>query len=319
MSPSGGLRDSPTPDAGETRRLTHAKHLRAMCASIALCLAFHVALAQDAALEVHRAPLRGNLQMLHGEGSNIILSTGADGTLLVDDEYASLGGKLRAVLQMQNALPVKVVINTHFHNDHTGNNESFGRDGARIIAQQRAGERLHTEQTMSLYGKQAAYPPIAWPATSVKKSLRLRWNGERIDLLHIGPAHTDGDLVVFFRKQNVLATGDLFVTGDYMPPYFDDLNGGSAEGMILAADRLLKLANDRTLIVPGHGPATDRNALQRYRDQFVAIRSRIRDAIAGGMSEDAVVAMHPGDGFAIAPRGRGTDRWVRILYREYRR
>ncbi len=294
-----------------------ANRFRAALACISLSALPCAAHAQSAAREVHIQPLRGNLQLLHGEGSNIILSTGADGTLLVDDEYVSLGEKLRDALQTQNALPVKVVINTHFHNDHTGNNEAFGRDGARIIAQQRAGERMHTEQTMSLYGKQAAYPAIAWPTTLVKKSLRLRWNGERIDLLHVGPAHTDGDLVVFFRRQNVLATGDLFVAGDYMPPYFDDLNGGSAEGMILAADRLLKLSNDLTLIVPGHGPVTDRKALQRYRDQFVAIRSAIRDAIAGGMSEDAVVAMHPADGFA--PRWRGTDRWVRILYREYHR
>jgi len=292
-----------------------ASQLRSALWYVALEVAYCTTYAQDAAPDVHIEALRGNLQLLHGDGSNIVLSAGADGTLLVDDEYASLGGKLRAALQMQNALPVRVVINTHFHDDHTGNNEALGRDGARIIAQQRAGERLHTDQTMSLYGKQAAYPPIAWPTTSVKKSLRLRWNGERIDLLHIGPAHTDGDLVVFFRRQNVLVTGDLFVTGAYMPPYFDDLNGGSAEGMIRAAERLLTLADDHTLIVPGHGPVADRKTLQAYRDQFVAIRSRIRDAIAAGMSEDAVVAMHPGDGFAIAPRGRGTDRWVRVLYR----
>jgi cyclase len=273
-------------------------------------------LAQNSAqVELHIEPLRGNLQLLHGEGSNIVLSTGGDGALLVDDEYASLGEKLRAALAARNALPVKVVINTHWHNDHTGNNEAFGRDGARIIAQTQTGERMHTDQTMSLFGRQPAYPSIAWPSTLVKKSLRLRWNGERIDLLHIGPAHTDADLVVFFRKQNVLATGDLFVTGVYMPPYFDDLNGGKAEGMIAAAERLLKLANDRTLIVPGHGPVTDRKALAHYHDQFVAIRRRIREAIAAGTGEEAVVAMHPADGFA--PRGRGTDRWVRILYREY--
>jgi glyoxylase-like metal-dependent hydrolase (beta-lactamase superfamily II) len=267
--------------------------------------------------EVHTQPLRGNLQLLHGDGSNIVVSTGKDGTLLVDDEYASLGEKLRASLATQNAMPVKVVINTHFHNDHTGNNETFGRDGARIIAQANAALRMHSDQVMSLYGPQKAYPQIAWPNTLVKKSLRLRWSGDRIDLLHIGPAHTDGDLVVFFRKQNVLATGDLYVTGDYMPPYFDDLNGGTAEGMIAAADKLLKLADDRTLIVPGHGPVTNRNALLQYRDRFAAIRNRIRAGIAAGMSEDAVVAEHPADGFA--PRGRGTDRWVRVLYREYHR
>lgn len=294
-------------------RMRTFRYLLAMvlsCAGAALAQAPAVA-----PVELHIEPLRGNLQLLHGEGSNIVLSTGNDGALLVDDEYASLGEKLRAALATLHAAPVKVVINTHWHNDHTGNNEAFGRDGARIIAQTNAGQRMHADQTMSLYGRQAAYPPSAWPATLVEKSLRLRWNGERIDLLHIGPAHTDGDLVVYFRRQNVLATGDLFVTGAYMPPYFDDLNGGNAEGMIAAAERLLKLANDRTLIVPGHGPVTDRKALARYRDQFVAIRTRIREAITAGDSEDAVVAMHPADGFA--PRGRGTDRWVRILYREY--
>jgi cyclase len=293
--------------------------MRRLCAVTALVLVCDgvvpVHAQNRAPAELHSQPLRGNLQLLHGEGSNIIVSTGSNGTLLVDGEYASFGETLRAALATQKAMPVKVLINTHWHNDHTGNNEAFGRDGARIIAQASTAKRMQSDQTMSLYGKQAAYPPIAWPATSVRKSLRLRWNGDKLDLLHIGPAHTDGDLVVYFRKQNVLATGDLFVTGVYMPPYFDDLNGGTAEGMIGAADRLLKLANARTLIVPGHGPVTDRKGLQQYRDRFVAIRNRIREAIAGGMSEDAVVAMHPAD--ALAPRGRGTDRWVRILYREY--
>lgn len=289
---------------------------RALLAIVLVCAGAAAAQAQNSApVELHIEPLRGNLQLLHGEGSNIVLSTGHDGALLVDDEYASLGEKLRAALAAQNALPVKVVINTHWHNDHTGNNEAFGRSGARIIAQTQSALRMHTDQTMSLYGRQPAYPRIAWPTTSVKKSLRLRWNGERIDLLHIGPAHTDGDLVVFFPRQNVLVTGDLYVTGVYMPPYFDDLNGGNAEGMIAASEHLLTLADDQTLIVPGHGPVTDRKALAQYHDQFVAIRSRILEAIASGTSEETVVAMHPADGFA--PRGRGTDRWVRILYREY--
>jgi cyclase len=290
--------------------------MRRISALIVLLCSMAPTLAQDSSqVELHIEPLRGNLQLLHGEGSNIVLSTGRDGALLVDDEYAALREKLRAALAAQSAMPVKVVINTHWHNDHTGNNEAFGRDGARIIAQAHTGERMHTDQTMSLFGRQPAYPRIAWPTTSVKKSLRLRWNGERIDLLHIGPAHTDGDLVVFFRKQNVLATGDLYVTGAYMPPYFDDLNGGNAEGMIAAAEQLLKLADDRTLIVPGHGPVTDRKALAQYHEQFVAIRSHILEEIASGTSEETVVAMHPADGFA--PRGRGTDRWVRILYREF--
>lgn len=259
--------------------------------------------------------LRGNLQLVLGEGSNVVVSTGADGTLLVDDEYAVLTAKLRAVLDTLHATPVKAVINSHWHNDHTGGNAAFGRDGALIIAQQNSAQRLHGEQTMSLYGKQAALPPTGWPKILVQEALRISWNDDDIDLLHMGPAHTDGDLVVFFRRQDVLATGDLFVADPYLPPYFDDLNGGSAEGMIAAADRLLALADEQTIIVPGHGKPQGRADLQQYRDGFVAVRDRIRAAIADGLGEDATVALHPAQGFA--PAGRGTDRWVRILYREY--
>jgi glyoxylase-like metal-dependent hydrolase (beta-lactamase superfamily II) len=202
--------------------------------------------------------LRGNLQVLHADGSNVVVSTGADGTLLVDGEYASAMPRLRSALATLSAGAVKILINTHWHNDHTGGNEALGRDGALIIAQEDSAQRLRAEQTISLYGKQAAMPPAAWPKIAVRNSMHLRWNGDEIDLMHQAPAHTGGDLVVFFRQQNVLCTGDLFVNGAYLPPYFDDLNGGSANGMIAAADWLLTL-------------------------------------------------------------GRGTDRWVRILYREYRR
>ena len=266
--------------------------------------------------ETRFQPLRSNLQILRGPGSNIVLSTGADGALLVDAEYASQRERLLGALAAAQAVPVKILINTHWHDDHVGGNEPLGRQGARIIAQANSAQRMHSEQTVSLYGRKPALPQIAWPQELVQQSMHLAWNGDQIDLLHPGPAHTDGDLVVFFRKQNVLVTGDLFVGFDYHPPFFDDLNGGSAEGMIAAADWLLQLADAGTLIVPGHGTPTGRRELQQYRDDFVAIRARIRQAIAEGLSEDAVVALHP-VGRAFAKPGRGTDRWVRILYREY--
>ncbi len=267
--------------------------------------------------EIHAQVLRGGMQVLLGEGSNVVVLPGADGTLLVDDEYASWTARLRSALTGMGAPAVKLIINTHWHNDHTGGNEAFGRDGALIVAQENAARRMQSDQRMSLYGPQPAYPPIAWPKMAVEQSLHLRWNGGDIDVLHLGPAHTDSDLVVFFRQQDVLATGDLFVGIDYRPPYFDDLNGGSAEGMIAATERLLALADAHTIIVPGHGAPTDRGELQRYRDQLIAIRGRIREAIGRGLSEDEVVALHPVQDFAAA--GKGTDRWARILYREYHR
>lgn len=274
--------------------------------------------AQDLAKsEIHLRALRGNLQVLLGDGGNIAVSTGPDGTLLVDDEYAALTAKVRAALAELRSPPVKVVVNTHWHDDHTGGNEAFARDGALIIAQENARRRMQSDQVVSLYGPQKAFPPIAWPAVTFDQSLRLHWNGDDIDIIHVGPAHTDGDAIVFFRQQNVMLTGDLFVGYEYRPPYFDDLNGGSARGMIAAADTLLRLIDERTIVVPGHGDVTDRTGLQDYRDRLVTIRDRITGSIARGLSEDEVVALHPTERFARA--GRGTDRWVRLVYREYHR
>lgn len=272
--------------------------------------------AQDLARsEIHAQALRGNLHVLLGDGGNIAVLTGPDGTLLVDDEYAALTPKVRAALADLRSSPVKIVVNTHWHDDHTGGNEAFARDGALVIAQENAARRMRSDQVLSLYGPQKAYPPVAWPRITFDRSLRLHWNEEDIDVLHIGPAHTDGDAIVFFRQTDVLFTGDLFVGYEYRPPYFDDLNGGSLHGMLAAADTLLGQIDERTIVVPGHGEVADRAALQDYRDRLVAIRDRITDAITRGLSEDQVVALHPTDGFAKP--GRGTDRWVRIVYREY--
>ena len=283
-----------------------------------LCGAASIVAADDLAKgAIKTQALRGNLHVLLGDGGNITVSTGADGTLLVDDEYAPLTPKVRAALGQLRSPAVKLIVNTHWHDDHTGGNAAFGRDGALIIAQESAGRRMRTDQILSLYGPQQAYPSVAWPAITFEQSLRLRWNGEQIDVIHIGPAHTDGDAIVFFRHQDVMATGDLFVGSDYRPPYFDDLNGGSAHGMIAAADALLGLVDERTLVVPGHGDIADRAALQDYRNRLVSIRDRIMDAISRGLTEDEVVALHPTEGFARA--GRGTDRWVRVVYREYHR
>ena len=277
--------------------------------------ALRVDLAQDLTkTEIHTRALRGNLQVLLGYGGNMAVSTGADGTLLVDDEYDVLTPKVRAALAELRSPPVKIVVNTHWHDDHTGGNEAFARDGALIIAQENARRRMQSDLVVSLWGPQKASPQVAWPAITFDQSLRLHWNGDDIDVIHVGPAHTDGDAIVFFRQQNVIMTGDLMFGYETGPPYFDDLNGGSAHGMIAAADTLLGLINEQTIVVPGHGEVTDRAGLQIYRDRLVSMRDRITDAIARGLSEDEVVALHPTAGFARA--GKGTDRWVRIVYRE---
>jgi glyoxylase-like metal-dependent hydrolase (beta-lactamase superfamily II) len=255
--------------------------------------------------------------MLQARGSNIAVSIGADGTLIVDGEYAPMADKLKAAMTALTPRPADFLINTHWHNDHTGGNATLGQEGAVIIAHENGRTRVASDQVMSLYGPQKAYDKSGWPKITFDESMRLHYNDDVIDIIHIGPAHTDSDAVVFFRKQNILCTGDLFVGYAFRPPYFDDLNGGSAEGMIKAVASLLALADEKTIVMPGHGDLATRTDLLEYQTKLIAIRNHIKNAIKEGQSEDEVVAAKPMTGFAIA--GKGTDRWVRIAYREYSR
>jgi len=264
--------------------------------------------------EIHTSPLRDNLYLLTGVGGNIVVSTGSDGTLMVDDEYRELNGKLIAAIGKITDRPVRFVINTHWHSDHTGGNEMLGKGGAIIIAHANTAKRMTTDSVMSLYGPQSAYAAAGQAKITYTTSMQLHHNGETIDLVHPGPAHTGGDTVVFFREHNILMTGDIFVGFDYRPPYFDDLNEGSLQGMIAGAQVILGLIDDKTVVIPGHGEVATRADLVAYHAKLVELRERIKAAIARGDSEDAVVASKPVGDFARA--GKGTDRWVRVVYRE---
>jgi len=266
--------------------------------------------------EIHTSPLRDSLYLLQGIGGNTVVCAGADGTLIVDDEYRELNGKLMAAIGKITDRPLRYVINTHWHNDHTGGNEMLGKAGAIIIAHENSGKRMATDSVMSLYGSQAAYGPAGQAKVTYSASMQLHHNGETIDIIHPGPSHTDGDTVVFFREHNVLMTGDIFVGFDYRPPYFDDLSGGSLKGMIAGAQAIMDLTNDKTTIIPGHGDVATRADLVAYQARLVDLRERIKAAIARGDSEDVVVASKPVGDFARA--GKGTDRWVRVVYREYK-
>lgn len=266
--------------------------------------------------EIHTSPLRDNLYLLTGIGGNIVVFTGTDGTLIVDDEYRELNTKLMVAIEKITDRSVRFVINTHWHSDHTGGNEMFGKAGAIIIAHENTGKQMTKDSVMSLYGPQAAYAPAGHAKITYSASMQLHHNGETIDLVHPGPAHTGGDTLVFFRGHNILLTGDIFVGSDYRPPYFDDLNGGSLEGTIAGTQAVLSLIDDKTVVIPGHGEVATRADLVTYHERLVDLRERIKAAIARGDSEDAVVASKPVGNFAKA--GKGTDRWVRVVYREYK-
>jgi glyoxylase-like metal-dependent hydrolase (beta-lactamase superfamily II) len=265
---------------------------------------------------IHTSPLRDNLYLLTGIGGNVVVFTGTDGTLIVDDEYRELNTKLMVAIEKITDRPVRFVINTHWHSDHTGGNEMLGKAGAIIIAHENTGKQMTRDSVMSLYGPQAAYAPAGHAKITYSASMQLHHNGETIDLVHPGPSHTGGDTVVFFRGRNILMTGDIFVGFDYRPPYFDDLNEGSLKGMIAGTEAILGLIDDKTVVIPGHGDVASRADLVTYHRRLVDLRERIKAAIVRGDSEDAVVASKPVGNFARA--GKGTDRWVRVVYREYK-
>jgi cyclase len=275
-----------------------------------------VTLAQDFdAVQVQTTDLGGGVYMLTGRGGNIGVSVGSDGVVLIDDQYAPLTAKILDAVAKLSDESVRFVLNTHWHGDHTGGNENLGRAGAVIIAHDNVRERMSVEQFMVAFGRRVpASPAEALPVVTFDRTLTLHLNGDEIHLFHVDPAHTDGDSVVEFREANVIHTGDTYFNGMY--PFIDTSSGGTLMGLIGAAEQVLKLANDETKIIPGHGPVSGKSELTEYRDMLVEVRNQISSAIAAGQSVEEVVAAKPTASFD-AKWGGGfmkADDFVRLAF-----
>lgn len=230
--------------------------------------------------------------MLEGQGGNITVATARDGIIMVDGEFAPLHDKIKAAIATLSNQPIRYLVNTHFHGDHTGGNAPFAKDGATVMSEINVKTRLAGGTTNGLTGaKTPPAAPEALPAKTYTGAFKIRMAGRVADLKHIANAHTDGDTYVWFKTANVLATGDTFTNGRY--PNIDFANGGNIKGMIAAADAYLKLVNDRSRIVPGHGPVADKAALVAYRTMMVTARDRMAKLVKDGKSEDDVVAAKP--------------------------
>jgi cyclase len=207
-------------------------------------------------VEIRTTDLGDHMYMLEGQGGNITVAVAKDGIIMVDGQYAALHDKIRAAISMISNQPIKYLINTHFHGDHVGGNEPFGKDGATVISEVNVKNRLAAGTTNGLTGvKTPPAAPATLPSKTYTGSFHIRLRGRVADLKHIDNAHTDGDTYVWFKTANVLSTGDTFTNGRY--PNIDFANGGNIKGMIAATDAYLKLANAKTRIVPGHGPLAD--------------------------------------------------------------
>jgi glyoxylase-like metal-dependent hydrolase (beta-lactamase superfamily II) len=230
--------------------------------------------------------------MITGQGGNMGALLGSDGTLLVDDQYAPLTEKILAAVRSAGGGPVRFVVNTHWHADHTGGNENLGRGGAVIVAHDNVRQRLSTGQFIEAFNHRVEpAPAAALPVVTFAEGVTFHLNGETVRVFHVPPAHTDGDAVIHFLDSNVLHTGDLMFNGMY--PFIDVDSGGSVRGAIAAVERMLELVGPETRIVPGHGPLADRAALVTYRDMLRDITDRVQALIDQGRSRDEVIAAKP--------------------------
>ena len=271
-------------------------------------------------VQVRTIKVADGIYMLQGLGGNIGVSSGADGVILVDDQYAPLTDKIKAALAALNPGPIRFVLNTHWHFDHTGGNENFGMAGIVIVAHENVRRRMSAEQFMTTFAQSIkASPAGALPVVTFSDAVTIYYNGDSIAAMHVPPAHTDGDVIVWFRHANVVHMGDTFFNGRY--PLVDLASGGASAGLIGAADRVLAMADANTKIIPGHGPLGDRVALQAYRTMLVTVRDRIKQAVAAGRTLEQVQAAKPTAEFdAIWGGGRITPTmFVEVLYQDLSR
>jgi cyclase len=266
-------------------------------------------------VEIKTTDLGDGVYMFEGQGGNITVALAKDGIIMVDGQFAPLHDKIKAAIAVISNLPVKYLINTHFHGDHTGGNEAFAKDGALVVSEINVKTRLAAGTSNGLTGaKTPPTPAGALPARTYTGAFKIRMIGRVADLKHIANAHTDGDTYVWFKTANVLSTGDTFTNGRY--PNIDFANGGNIKGMIAAADIYLKLTSARSRIVPGHGPIADKAALVEYRTMLVTARDRMAKLVADGKGEDDVVAAKP---FADldakwAPTELASKNFIRVVY-----
>lgn len=270
---------------------------------LALVLAATPAAAQRdfSSVEIKAETIAPGVAVLVGSGGNIAVSYGEDSTAIVDDQFAPLTDKIVAAIASLGADPVRFVINTHWHGDHTGGNENFGKAGAVIMAHDNVRVRLSTEQVRG-ERRTPPSPHLALPVVTYADGVTLHLNGDTLHLVHAANAHTDGDTLVHWQRADVLHMGDTFFNKASFP-FIDLDSGGSIDGAIAAVDRGLKFAGPATKIIPGHGPMANRADLAAYRDMLVDIRARVAAAIAAGQTVEQVVKSAPAARYA-APAGR---------------
>ncbi len=267
-------------------------------------------------VEIKTTNLADNFYTLEGQGGTIGVLTGSDGVFMVDAQFAPLSQKIAAAIKQISNGPIRFLVNTHVHPDHTGGNENFAKMGAVIVARDELRYRLAHPVPAANGTPGVPAPPAALPAITYEGRMTFHMNGQEIRLVAIPRAHTDGDTLVYFPDSDVIMSGDFYRSIQY--PNIDRVNGGSLDGMLDGLGLLIGLAGPNTKIVPGHGPVVGRAEVMAHRDMLLAIRDRVSQLVSQGKTQEEVLAAHPTSEYdARVPNSKETtDRFVTQLYAE---
>lgn len=271
---------------------------------------------QDEDVEIKVERVAPGVAVLFGRGGNIGLSYGADGNVLIDDQYAPLTEKILGAVRGLDPDPVRFVINTHWHGDHTGGNENLGKRGAVIVAHDNVRERLSTEQFMERFDRTVPpSPPEALPVITFDQGVTFHLNGDTLEVVHVPHGHTDGDAMILWKKANVVHMGDLFFH-EFSFPFIDTGSGGSIAGLIAGVERAIATTNEETVVIPGHGPIANRADLIAYRDMIVDIRDKVAAGIAADRTLEQIQADRPAARYGMEDGFIKPDDFVETIYRE---
>lgn len=266
-------------------------------------------------INIESIQVRDGIYMLTGQGGNIGVFAGEDGVFMIDDQFAPLTDKIKKAIANISTKPIRFLINTHWHFDHTGGNENLGKEDVVIVAHNNVRQRMSKDNFIKAFNKMVpAAPEVALPVITFNDTVSFHLNKQEIEVVHQANAHTDGDSVVYFKSANVIHAGDVFFNGLY--PFIDSQANGSVNGVIRAVDKILAAADDKTQIIPGHGPLGDKKSLKQYRHMLVTARDRLQKHMEKGKNLEQIIDLKPladfdknwGNGF-LSP-----DVFLKILY-----
>lgn len=235
--------------------------------------------------------IKDHIHMLQWQGAgNMLLLSGKDGNILIDDQFAPLSVKINAAVQAVHPGNIKFLFNTHYHGDHSGGNENFAKMGATILAHNNVRARLTADQRIINFTQpQKAAPEAAWPVITFGDELNVYFNGEDVMIFHVDNAHTDGDALYYLPKSNVLHTGDCFMKGRF--PFIDRNSGGSVDGWLKGVSRALTIIDDETVIIPGHGDLANKKDYRDARDAVMSLRDMVKIKVKAGLDLDQIKAL----------------------------